>query len=158
MEHREIFTVILAVALVIIVIGVLGMVSSKGNENSTAEPETTTERPPITQQTDIWDMIHSQQAAMTTTEAPEPADETVTEAVIVTDEEGNPVTDEEGNPVTETFVVTDEEGNPVTGTAAATDEEGNLITEETETETVTDAGPAADPNEPARTEISIKLG
>lgn len=160
MEHREIFTVIIAVALVIIVIGVLGMISSRtGSEDSTAEPAVTTERPPITQETDIWDLIHSQQAAMMT-EATEPEEETVTDTVIVTDEEGNPVTDEDGNPVTEAVVVTDEDGNPVTGTSAVTDEDGNPVTEETTTttETVTNAAVPADPNAPAHTEININLG
>lgn len=156
MEHKEIVTMVLAVALVIIVIGVLGMVTRNGGvEDSVAEPATTPELPPITRETDIWDLIREQQAAMTTTEATDAEEGTVTDTVIVTDEEGNPVTDEEGNPVTESVVVTDEDGNPVTTETAETDEDGNPITEETETETVTDFEMAADPNAPARTEINI---
>lgn len=155
MEHREVFTVILAVALVIIIIGVLGMFSATGSGDPAVESETTTERPPITQTTDIWDAIREQQAAMTTTDETEPEDGAVTEAVIVTDEEGNPVTDEEGNPVTEQLIVTDEDGNPVTE-PVETDEDGNPITEETETETVTET--ALYPDEPAHTQINVNLG
>lgn len=156
MEHKEIVTMVLAIALVIIVIGVLGMISrAAGNEDSVADPATTSELPPITRETDIWDVIHEQQAAITATAATDSEQETVTDAVIVTDEEGNPVTDEEGNPVTESVVVTDEDGNPVTVKPVETDEEGNPITSEAETETVTDSGMTADPYAPARTEINI---
>lgn len=143
MEHREIFAVILAAALVIIVIGVLGMVrSSSGNREDSEEFAITTERPPITEKTSLWDMIHDQQAAMTTTET-ETETTTVTESVIVTDEEGNAVTDEDGNVVTEPMPE-----------PSVTDE---AAPEEMTTTTTTEAAPEV-PAEPAETRIEITIG
>lgn len=147
MEHKDILAVVLAAFLVIVVIGVIGTVRSSEDGKEPAEDSVVvTERPPLMEQTDIWDVIHDQQAAMTTTEA-EGESTDVTEPVIVTDEEGNAVTDEEGNPVTEP---TEAEPEDPDAPEAVTQD-----TEETATETTTEA---KRPDVPAQTQIEISIG
>lgn len=98
MERKEILAVILAAAVIIIVIGVLGMVRGNTEDSSVPDfdPSLLTEAPAVTEKTDIWDVIRDQQAAMTSTEP-----EAVVTDAVVTDDAGDAVTDENGIVLTE---------------------------------------------------------
>ena len=67
MEHKEVFAVIIAAAIVIIVIGVLSMIRGDQQTDETeSQPAVITQAPAAVQQTDVWDMIREQQAVITT--------------------------------------------------------------------------------------------
>ena len=106
METREILGIILAVAAVILVIGVLSIVR-KGAAAKAEQSESvveTTPPPPVTEAPSIWEQIRNQQTTVTEEAAAEQTDVTAgTES-----EEGTAPADN-GETITEA-IVTDEAG------------------------------------------------
>ena len=144
MESKEIFAVILAVAGIVLVIGILSMVTKKDKAGEqTSQPEITevTQQQPVYLETDIWDVLREQN--------------TTTDVTEVTLPDGSVSTDlPEGTAI---------EGTDLSGDVSAPESTDSALPEDTLTETVpgsetvtettAEAGSVALPEEPMQTYI-----
>lgn len=144
MESKEIFAVILAVAGIVLVIGILSMVSKKDKAGEqTSQPEITevTQQQPVYLETDIWDVLREQN--------------TTTDVTEVTLPDGSVSTDlPEGTAI---------EGTDLSGDVSAPESTDAALPEgaitetvpgsETVTETTVEAGSVELPEEPMQTYI-----
>ncbi len=144
MESKEIFAVILAVAGIVLVIGILSMVTKKDKASEqTSQPEITevTQQQPVYLETDIWDVLREQN--------------TTTDVTEVTLPDGSVSTDlPEGTAI---------EGTDLSGDVSAPESTDSALPEgaitetvpgsETVTETTAEAGIVALPEEPMQTYI-----